>query len=268
MKITRHYPTLSHLFFADDVLLFLKADTQECKSVLEVLDIYCRASGQQVNFDKSSVQFSTNVQLQVYNSICALSGLKTTPANAKYLGLPSFWGRSKAEAFQFIIEKVLSKLQGWKSKLLSQAGKEILIKAVVQAIPSYAMACFAFPKWFCTRMKAYISKFWWGGDPEGRGIHWINWDLLALSKFKGGLGFRDFKAFNLALLARQGWRLLKYPNSFCARILQGIYFPHSSFLEAVKGHRASWAWASILQGRNVLMEGLRWQMHSGANGQF
>ncbi|CAL5415865.1 unnamed protein product [Camellia sinensis] len=61
---------------------------------------------------------------------------------------------------------------------------------------------------------------------------------------------------------------MKYPNSFCARILQGIYFPHSSFLEAVKGRRASWAWASILQGRNVLMEGLRWQIHSGANVQF
>ncbi|GMP49534.1 hypothetical protein CsSME_00016480 [Camellia sinensis var. sinensis] len=108
------------------------------------------------------------------------------------------------------------------------------------------MACFAFPKRFYAKLNSYIWRFWWGGDMNGKGIHWFGWEKLVLSKFQGGLGFRDFNMFNLALLARQGWRLLKYPQSFSTHILKGMYFPHSSFMYASKGRRASWAWASIL----------------------
>ncbi|GMP80470.1 hypothetical protein CsSME_00035555 [Camellia sinensis var. sinensis] len=202
-KIARHCPTLSHLLFADDVLLFLKADISECQKVLDLLSTYCVALGQLINFDKSSVRFSSNVSPSLCSSICTLSGLQVSLPNAKYLGLPLFWERSKAEAYEFLIEKVVSKLQGWKMKLLSQAARETLIKAVVQVIPSYAMACFAFPKNFCAKLNSYIRGFWWGRDMDGKGIHWVGWEKLVLSKFQGRLGFRDFNMFNLALLARQ-----------------------------------------------------------------
>ncbi|XP_028095770.1 uncharacterized protein LOC114293006 [Camellia sinensis] len=277
-KITRLCPTLTHLFFADDMLLFLKAEDTEYQKILDLLKVCCEASGQRVNFNKSSVQFSLNVAPAVCDSICALFGFKISSSHAKYLGLPSFWGRSKSAAFEFIIEKVISKFQGWKQKLLSKAGREILIKAVVQAIPSYAqkclgkakhaMACFAFPKHFCAKLNSYISNFWWRGEPDHKGIHWISWGQLALPKFQGGLGFRDFQAFNSALLARQGWRLVKYPNSFCARILKGIYFPHTDFMHASKGRRPSWGWASLLQGRQLLQQGIRWQINSSSPALF
>ncbi|XP_028056948.1 uncharacterized protein LOC114260948 [Camellia sinensis] len=139
---------------------------------------------------------------------------------------------------------------------------------MVQAIPAYAMVCFVFPKKFYTKLNSHISNFWWGGDLEGKGVHWTNWGLLSMSKLEGGLGFRDFHKFNLALLARQGWRLVKYPQSFCARILKGIYFAHSNFMEASKGQRAFWAWASILQGRDLLLQGIRWQVNSGTEAKF
>ncbi|XP_028087816.1 uncharacterized protein LOC114288493 [Camellia sinensis] len=74
------------------------------------------------------------------------------------------------------------------------------------------------------------------------------------------MGFRDFEALNLALLAKQAWRLFKFPNSLCAQLLKGIYFPSSDFLSAGRGRRASWAWSSILQGRDLLRKGLRWQV--------
>ncbi|XP_028084227.1 uncharacterized protein LOC114285386 [Camellia sinensis] len=231
-KLARHCPTLSHLLFVDDVLLFLKADVEECTHMLAILKIYCEASGQLVNFEKSSVQFSANTPATVSSSICNAAGLSVSHPNSKYLGLPSFWGRSKAEAYEYLIERILSKLQGWKQNLLSQARKEILIKAVVQAIPSYAMA----------------------GDPEGKGINWLNWGHMTLPKHQGGMGFRDFNSFNLALLARQGWRLLKYPNSFCARLLKEIYFPNTSFLHAARGRRALWddKWIPSIPGFKVL----------------
>ncbi|CAL5421625.1 unnamed protein product [Camellia sinensis] len=77
------------------------------------------------------------------------------------------------------------------------------------------------------------------------------------------MGFRDFRTFNKALLARPGWWLCKYPNSFCAQFLMGLYFPNMDFWNAKKGARASWAWVSILKGRKVLNQRVRWQVNNG-----
>ncbi|XP_028098673.1 uncharacterized protein LOC114298319 [Camellia sinensis] len=122
------------------------------------------------------------------------------------------------------------------------------------------MSCFMLPKKFSDHLNFYTRNFRWGGDPEYRGIHWASWAKLSLTKSHGGMGFRDFRAFNLALLAKQAWRLFKFPNSLCAQLLKGIYFPSSDFLSAGRGRRASWAWSSILQGRDLLRKGLRWQV--------
>lgn len=154
-------------------------------------------------------------------------------------------------------------MQGWKQNLLLQAGREVLIKSVIQAIPAYAMACFAFPKKFCVRLNSYISNFWQGGDPLNRGIHWTSWTSLALTKSQGGMGLRDFHSFNLSLLAKQAWRLLKHPHSFCAKVLKGLYYPQLNFLSGMRGRRPSWSWASILQGRELLTKGLRQQVGNG-----
>lgn len=173
-------------------------------------------------------------------------------------------GSLQKGCLQFFGRTGMDKLQGWKTKFLSHAGRKILLKAVVQAIPTYAMACFLFPNNLCESMNSMMSNFWWKGDSKSKGIHWVAWDKLSLPKTKGGLGFRDFRAFNKALLVRQGWRLLKYPNSFVAQFLKGIYFPNSDFLNALKGARASWAWASLLEGRKILQRGIRWQISNGA----
>lgn len=84
-----------------------------------------------------------------------------------------------------------------------------------------------------------------------------------LPKRSGGLGFRDFKIFNLALLARQGWRLLSECNSFWAKVAKSIYFPNSLFLYAKKGSRPSWMFSSLLEGRDLLLKGVRWPVLSG-----
>ncbi|CAL9020040.1 unnamed protein product [Prunus brigantina] len=197
----------------------------------------------QINFGKSSIFFSPNTPASIRTELGAILGMTMVDDPGKYLGLPTMWGRSKKEALQFVREKLLRKLSGWKQSLLSQAGREVLIKAVAQAVPNYPMGVFLFPKSFCTKMESEIANFWWGQKQEERKIHWVRWTELGLPKHEGGMGFRDFHDFNLALLAKQCWRLLTEPNSLWARLIKARYFPECNFMEATKGSRASWAWA-------------------------
>ena len=80
----------------------------------------------------------------------------------KYLGLPSFVGMGKKAYFTQIKERIQAKMQGWKEKLLSQARKEVMIKAIVQSIPTYSMSVFKLPVGLCKDIEAMIRKFWWG----------------------------------------------------------------------------------------------------------
>ncbi|GJV89910.1 putative RNA-directed DNA polymerase [Tanacetum coccineum] len=268
IKMARTCLVISHVFFADDSLFFLKANVHKCKILVDILDRYCKASGQSINFTKSAALFSPNSSKFLQEQICELLKVECMDPKARYLGLPSIYGRKKGELFSFILEKVLQKVQGWKQKLISQAGPEILIKSVIQAIPSYAMQCYLLPNSLLEKLLCHIRRFFWSREIDKRHIHWLSWDRLSKPKDAGGLGFRDLRSFNLALLAKQGWRLLINPNSFRARVLKGLYYPNGHFLTARKGYRPSWLWQSILHGRDLLLQGVRWQVASGENISF
>ena len=108
----------------------------------------------------------------------------------KYLGLPSLVGKNKNASFNYIKERVWKKIQGWKDKLLSQVGREILIKAVVQAIPTYTMSCFKLPLDLCGELESLIRKFWWGQKGDRRKVHWVKWDTLCNPNRKGVWGLK------------------------------------------------------------------------------
>ena len=134
ISVCRGGPCLSHLFFADDSLIFCKATVEECEALQKVLCAYEQSSGQQLNRTKTSLFFSPNTTKEIQDEIRVRFGAQVIRQHEEYLGLPSLVGRNKKNTFKEVKTKLAKKLAGWKEKLLSKARKEVLIKAVAQAI--------------------------------------------------------------------------------------------------------------------------------------
>lgn len=157
----------------------------------------------------------------------------------------------------FIKDKLKSRISSWFARSLSLGGKEVLLKAMAMAMPVYAMSYFKLAKSSCEALSSDMADFWWNSTRDRRKIHWISWEKLCLSKQDGGLGFWDIEYFNQALMAKQAWRIVQDPFSLCARFLKSRYFDQEKFLCSIPGTRPSFAWRSILHGRDLLMKGLQ-----------
>ena len=232
-------PKISHFFFADDSLIFCKATIEECTTLEEILEIYECSSGQQLNREKTSLLFSRNTPYEIKEAIKSRFGANIIRQHETYLGLPSLVGKNRCNTFRALKKKLSNKLSGWKEKLLSHAGKEVLIKAVAQAIPIYTMSVFQLPSALCDELTSMVRSFWWGQHNGKNKILWTSWDKICAPKIEGGWGFHDLKAFNLALLAKQGWRLQTNTSSLVHWVFKARYFPETDFLSADLGPRPS-----------------------------
>lgn len=120
------------------------------------------------------MSFSINLSCLVKEFICSQLGFKLVASYSNYLELPVVFGRSKKEVFSLVIDKVWKKVKGWNESFLSRACKEVLIKAVARAIPTYIMSSYRIPDSVCNEIEMMLSKFWWGAKIGERKIHWMS----------------------------------------------------------------------------------------------
>jgi hypothetical protein len=189
-------PTITHLLFADDSIVFLEASVSNLVALRGILQAYEECSGQRVNMQKSSIYFGKGCQEERRAELKNVIGISCEALLERYLGLPTAVGRSKDGAFKHIPDRSWSKVHGWKGQGLSMEGKETLIKSVLQAVPTYPMGCFMLSKKMCSKLTSIASGFWWGSAEGRRKVPWISWDRMSTPKRRGGMGFRNFYAFN------------------------------------------------------------------------
>ncbi|KAA3490135.1 reverse transcriptase [Gossypium australe] len=216
-KVSRRESEIFHLLFADDCMKFREDTKQGARNMKEILKEYENCSGQCVNFNKSTIFYSSNTSAVAKELVTDLLGVRNSSNPEKYLGLPN-------------------------------------------AIPTFAMSCFLLTKTLCGMIENKIARFWWQKGAGKRGIHWCKWSHLCRPKEEGGLGFRSMAQFNIALLAKQGWRFLTSPDSLVARVFKAKYFPDCCFRYSSLGSSSSYVWRSIWAAKASLENGLIWKV--------
>ncbi|GAA0151857.1 hypothetical protein LIER_10484 [Lithospermum erythrorhizon] len=237
---------ISRLLFADDTVLFGEATQGEARSIMSILQQYEVLSGQRVSVQKSAVMFSPNVGSVTWGAISNILGMREVTTHGTYLGLPSSIGSSKKDVFSSLIGRVKNRIEDWKPKLLSKAGKFVFITSVLQAVPTLDMQYFKLPIHYCHELYSQVANYWWGSTDN-----------------KGGLGFRDNHVFNIALLSKQAWRIVSNPSSELAQMFRAKYYPHSNFWNAFLGQSPSLTWKSLLTARDLLIKGKKWTVCNG-----
>ncbi|CAN0870549.1 Putative ribonuclease H protein At1g65750 [Linum grandiflorum] len=269
IELARRATKLTHIFFADDLVLFGEASTAQARVVTEVLDKFCLASGQTVSKEKSCVYFSKNVSNDLADCICVELGIARTANLGRYLGMPVIHGRPVKGDYEFILDNIDRRLAGWKAKTLSLAGRVTLATSVLNAIPSFAMQTVALPDQICVAIDKKIRSFVWGSTQEQRKIHLISWDSICRPKDQGGLGLRSARELNKAYILKVAWGLMKRPEELWARVLISKYLKQSTNGLVERGTKRSTAlWRGIKDSWELLSLGSRWSIRDGKETKF
>jgi hypothetical protein len=264
-KISRRCFPLNHLLFADDLIIFTHATSSEAGIIKDCLAKYSLWSGQTVNMEKSNILFSANTTASTKASILDIIPYVETPNSAKHLGLPMFFGRSKQYLFLDILQKVKGKIEGWRSKTLSQAGKSVLLKVIASSIPSYAMSSFMFPDILCNRLDAAFRNFWWGFSVnKAHNLSLKSWKSICLPKDQGGLGFRLMKDINVSLIAKLGWKILVNHDALWIPLFKEKYIKYGTLLSCPLS-TGSYIWNGITSVVPLLKLGACYIPHASSS---
>lgn len=226
LKASKHNMGISHLFFTDDLMLFAKADKSGAKSIKEVLNKFCKESGQEVSAQKSSVYFSPNVPSNIKQDICNMLDILETLALGKYLGFPINHKGAARNRYNFITKRVISKIAGWKARFLSFVRRTVHIKSVMTAVSNHVMQGAALSIHLCDKLNKINKDFLWGSSMEKKKLHLVGWSKVIRQKEERGLGIQAARAKNITLLAKFNWRLYQEKDLLWAKVLLNKYCSH------------------------------------------
>lgn len=261
-------PALSHLFFADDLVLMGKANVTTARTIRNILDKFCHASGLKLNLEKSKVFFSKAGGHNFKRSISRILGFGQTANLGKYLGVHLTHGRVEIRVYAETFDRILAKMSGWKTKFLSLAGRTTLIQSVSSAIPIYSMQSNWLPEYVYDKLDRMNRDFLWSNDVDKKKMHLVSWQKVTLPKDKGGLGVRTARGSNEALLSKLVWKILRKENTVWQQLVQAKYLKAGNVLQYQVKPGDSATWKGIIRCVGLIKPFLRWRIGDGQSISF
>lgn len=208
LKAARGGEVVSHLLFADDILLFTEATVDQVDCILDGLNKFCKASGHKINTGKSSVFFSPNIAEDAAQNLSAKLGIKQSADLGVYLEQNVQHQGHSNRANSRLLERVRGRLDGWKSKTLSLAGRLTLAKSVINSMGVFQMQVQRLPTYAHKKLDSYVKSCVWGDSEHSKKTHLLSWETLCKPKENGGFGMKRAADMNKALLAKLCWRMM------------------------------------------------------------
>ena len=258
---------LTHLSYADDILVFTDGSTDSLQGVLEVMEQFTSVSGLYINASKSSI-FASGQDVTPLLTEAADIGIKVGTLPVPYLGMPLNTKAMTRQDYESLLDKVRGRMLFWSNKCLSYAGRLQLIKSIISSIVNFWSQAFILPKACLTEIESMCSAFLWSGSPNLTHKAKVAWDDLCCPIAEGGLGLRKLhdssRVFALGLI----WRIFSNEDSLWVSWIQHYLLRQNSFWDIKENGRGSWMWRKLLKLRSVAYQFLRYEIHDGKTAFF
>lgn len=247
-------PAITHLIFADDILLFCKGELTSVNIIMNGVYDFSNYSGMKINPEKSACFFG-NVSDGVAREILNFTGFSRAIFPVTYLGLPLITTKLRGSDCVPLVQKICRKFELWTCRFLSYAGRLQLIKVVLFGIQSYWTLHLFLPVRIIKEIQSLCAKFLWGSSHTSSAAHKVSWKDCCLPKNEGGLGIRDMGEWNKASILYQFWRLIHYHNpSLWLKWIHGNFLIDKSIWTMKVPYNASWCFKKMLNLRYLVMQ--------------
>ncbi|XP_038973112.1 uncharacterized protein LOC120105093 [Phoenix dactylifera] len=254
---------ISHLLFADDCLLLTRARIADAQAIRQVLATYCHPSGQRVNAQKSTISFSPSTPPGIRRGVRRILEMPEQDGTWTYLGVSITGRRLRVSECTGMVQRVQSRLEGWRAVSLSMMGRVTLIRSVLGSMPIYLMANKVVPRSVLLKIERLLRGFLWGSLGGGRGVHLVAWESVCLPLREGGLGVLSLLEKRELLLTRHASRFILEPQGFWSRIMIARYGRAGLKGWARGGWSCSFLWREIARYVPMVSDHTRWLIGDG-----
>lgn len=253
--------SLSHLMFADDVMIFFDGSEASLHGINEALDDFASWSGLHINREKTQLFHAGLDPLQ--DTAISRHGFPVASLPIRYFGLPLMHRKLRISEYEPLLSQIARKFKGWAVKTLSFAGRTQLIASVIYGTVNFWISTFVLPKGCLKRIESLCSRFLWSGSIDGSTGAKVAWATVCLPKKEGGLGLCRLTSWNSTLCLRFVWILFSGQSSLWAQWHKFHNIKNNSFWELTESSRDSWTWKEILRLRPVAEQFVKAVVGSG-----
>lgn len=262
-----HSLSLTHLCFADDLMVFVEGSKDSIEGALAVFYEFAAWSGLKISLEKSTI-YMAGVPVEEKSRILSDFPFAVGDLPVRYLGLPLMSQAMRSQDYQPLVEKIRGRINTWTTRFLSYAGRLMLIKSVLMSIVNFWSAAFRLPGQCIKEIEQLCSAFLWSGPSLKTTGAKVAWRDVCKEREEGGLGIRALKDVNKVSSLKLIWRLLTGDSLWSKWIKTNILKDKSFWEVKINSQCGSWMWRKLLKLREVAKSFYRKEIGNGRHTSF